>query len=137
MKALASGLLGLVVGFGLHAFFFTTPVSTIALEAANAALAIYSNRPAPACAPNRTAVATADPADASAQAPTPEQIKAAEAKGKLLSQALANGSWTEADALAARQLLPALAPSEQKALLSAIAMGINGGKLKLHASRPF
>jgi len=136
MKALTSGVLGLVVGFGLHAFFFTTPASTIAYEAANAALAIYSSRPAPACAPGRTAVAAADAA-AQPQPPTAEQAKAAEAKGKLLSEALANGNWTEADAMAARQLLPALAPADQKALLSEIAMGINGGKLKLEAVRPF
>lgn len=134
MRALTSGVIGLVVGFGLHAFFFTTPVSTIAYEAANAALAVYSSRPAPACEPAANAAAAVDK---SPRSPTAEQEKAVEAKGKLLSQALASGSWTEDDARAARQLLPALAPADQKALLSEIAMGINGGKLKLEATRPF
>lgn len=133
MKAVASGAFGLILGFGLHAFFFTPPPSSIAYEAATAALAIYSSRPAPACKPS----AAPAPADAAAAPATAAQTKAAEAKSKLLSQALASGTWTEMDAMAARQLLPALTPADQKALLLAIASNINGGKLKLEASRPF
>jgi hypothetical protein len=137
MKALASGALGLIIGFGLHAVYFTPPVSTVALEAANTALVIYASRPpAPGCTPSPTAVEAAAPAD-TPKPPTAAQAQAAETKGKLLSQALAAGSWTEADAMAARQLLPTLAPVDQRALLSEIAMGINSGKLKLNATRPF